>query len=163
MIEVKSAWSAIESHILSLVNQIKKSKKKYNWIVSLNRGGLIPGVRLSYVLGIKHAVLSLESYTKRNSKVSMSVGGLSKIGEFKKKDRFLIVDDIADSGESLIRAMGEIVPSTFLPIDTATIHYKTKSLVKPSYFAEEVPNNVWVVYPWESLGETRKKKQDARK
>jgi hypothetical protein len=165
MIEVKVAWSAIESHVLGLVNQIKKSKKKYNWIVSLNRGGLYAGVRLSHLMGIRHGVLSVESYSYKKKKDIRGDTVISMVGGFKNGDRVLLVDDIADSGDSLVFAAQRIrdLASNVGQIETATIHYKPKSIVEPNYFAEEVPNDVWVVYPWASLGETRKKKQDAGK
>ena len=31
-----------------------------------------------------------------------------------------------------------------------TLHYKTSSIAKPEYFAEEIPEDFgWIVYPWE--------------
>ena len=87
------------------------------------------------------------------------------VGEFKSGDRVLLVDDIADSGESLVFASQRI--RDFAPkvakIDTATIHYKPKSIVEPNFIGKKIENDVWIVYPWESLEETAKKKKDANK
>lgn len=166
MIEAKPSWEEIASLVASLAVQARKRKKKYDWIVSLNRGGLIPGVRLSHILGVKHAVMSVESYTKSGKKKAM-VGdnGVSMVGWFGRGDSILIVDDIADSGESLAFAMQRVRSSCpgAKSIDTATIHYKPKSVVEPTFIAKKIEDDIWVVYPWESLEETTKKRRDASK
>lgn len=164
MIEVKPSWEEISSLISNIARETKKKKKSYDWIVSLNRGGLIPGVRLSHILGSRHAVISVESYTKSGKKKPLVADlGISMVGEFKKGNSILIVDDIADSGESLVFAMQRIrsnCPGAKL-IDTATIHYKSKSIVCPDFVGKNINNDVWVTFPWESLQETKKKKKDA--
>lgn len=164
MLESKLTWDEIASLISNLALQIKKKKKKYDWIVSLNRGGLIPGVRMSHILGARHAVLSIESYTRMGKKKPLIAdNGISMIGEFRKRDTILIVDDIADSGESLAFALHRVRASCpeVKAIDTATIHYKARSVVEPTFFAEKINDDIWITFPWESLQETTKKKRNS--
>jgi hypoxanthine phosphoribosyltransferase len=52
----------------------------------------------------------------------------------------LIVDDIADSGETLL---------PYKIYQTAVLHYKMQSEHIPTYYVEEVDDNVWLSYPWE--------------
>ena len=122
-------------------------------------------MRLSHLLGVRHGVLSVESYSGKKKKEMRGDTGISMVGEFKSGDRVLLVDDIADSGESLVFASQRI--RDFAPkvakIDTATIHYKPKSIVEPNFIGKKIENDVWIVYPWESLEETAKKKKDANK
>tara|TARA_Y100001972_G_scaffold115647_1_gene152603 strand:- start:324 stop:722 length:399 start_codon:yes stop_codon:yes gene_type:complete len=57
----------------------------------------------------------------------------------------LIIDDIADSGETLKLWQKEFKDSIF-----ATLHYKNISKVKPDIFAKEIEEDYgWIVYPWE--------------
>jgi len=57
----------------------------------------------------------------------------------------LIIDDIADSGETLKLWQKEFRDSIF-----ATLHYKNISKVKPDIFAKEIEEDYgWIVYPWE--------------
>ena len=57
----------------------------------------------------------------------------------------LILDDIADSGETLELWQRDFKDSIF-----ATLHYKNISKVKPDIFAEEIEEDYgWIVYPWE--------------
>ena len=54
----------------------------------------------------------------------------------------LVVDDICDSGVTLKDSPG---------VYTATLHYKSSAIVKPSVYASLLLNeNQWVVYPWEN-------------
>ena len=54
----------------------------------------------------------------------------------------LVVDDICDSGVTIKEAPGSY---------TATLHYKSSAIVKPSVYASLLLNeSQWVVYPWEN-------------
>ena len=57
----------------------------------------------------------------------------------------LILDDIADSGETLELWKRDFKESIF-----GTLHYKNISKVKPDIFAEEIEEDYgWIFYPWE--------------
>jgi hypothetical protein len=54
----------------------------------------------------------------------------------------LVVDDICDSGKTIKEAPG---------VYTATLHYKSSAIAKPSVYASLLLNeNQWLVYPWEN-------------
>lgn len=55
----------------------------------------------------------------------------------------LVVDDIADTGKTLFD-LGQ-------SWDTATLYYKIRSSVKPTYYAQETSN--WIVFPYERIDE----------
>jgi len=57
----------------------------------------------------------------------------------------LIIDDIADSGETLKLWQNDFKDSIF-----ATLHYKSISIVEPDIFAKKIEEDYgWIVYPWE--------------
>jgi hypoxanthine phosphoribosyltransferase len=62
----------------------------------------------------------------------------------------LIVDDIADSGETLKYAVSKLKGNGCESIQTASVFYKPCSKFKPDYFAKEVEETTWIVQPWES-------------
>ena len=89
------------------------------FIHGLSRGGLIPAVMLSHVSGIKYTN-DINLFSKENT---------------------LIIDDIADSGETLKKWQG---------YTTATLVYKPHtSIIKPDIFASEHAGDEWIVFPWE--------------
>lgn len=55
----------------------------------------------------------------------------------------LVVDDICDSGYTLENTVG---------LYTAALHYKSHtSKFKPTFYSEELTEDFWIVYPWESV------------
>jgi hypothetical protein len=71
-----------------------------------------------------------------------------------RQKRVLIVDDVADRGDSLILAKNHVQDNGALETKLATLHYKPWSRLKPDYFAREYKS--WIVYPWEIV-ETKRK------
>jgi len=61
--------------------------------------------------------------------------------------RILLVDDIADSGRTLKRAIGYLKRFRPKTIATVTMFYKPRSAFKPDYFAEQTDK--WVIFPHE--------------
>jgi|TARA_R100001530_G_C4307705_1_gene152163 hypoxanthine phosphoribosyltransferase len=57
----------------------------------------------------------------------------------------LIVDDIADTGKTL-----KPYSEAFF---TATLHYKSRSIVTPDIYIKKVENKDWIVYPYEMSSE----------
>jgi hypoxanthine phosphoribosyltransferase len=144
-------WSEIEKLVKSLAKQINK---KYDVIIGINRGGLIPSVMLSHLTKIRHGVTTIESYQgKKKSRQHKTSLHISMIGELGPTSRVLLVDDIADSGESLIEVIKVLhkLGCTEGNVDTATLHYKAQSKFKPTFYGKEVPNYDWLNYPWEKL------------
>ncbi|MDQ7043233.1 MAG: phosphoribosyltransferase family protein [Sulfurimonas sp.] len=68
--------------------------------------------------------------------------------DFKDKKRVLVVDDIADSGETL-QAVMNYLEKNFQDIEfkSATLFYKKSSLYEPHYWINEA--NEWIEFFWE--------------
>lgn len=151
MVNEKVTWEQIEDLIVELEIQIKKSKKKYDLIIGINRGGLVPSVMMSHRLNVPHGVHTVHSYQGTEKKELKTDLYISMIGLIKAHHNILLVDDISDSGESLKAALKSIrkKDSDAVNMDIATLHYKPKAIVKPNYFGKEIEDDVWVMYPWE--------------
>lgn len=117
----------------------------YDEIVAIARGGLTLGHLLSDYLRIPISSITIQSYTDIQKQGQVQItAGLAKIIKDKK---ILLVDDIADTGKTLVRAttyLGEFNP---LSIATATMFYKPHCSVKPTYYSEETDK--WILLPFE--------------
>lgn len=114
-------------------------------IVGISRGGLVPARIMSDILGIKEvAILGIRFY-KGMGKTEESPVITQDISIEIKGKRILIVDDVADSGKSLIFAKEYLKGAK--EVKTATLHYKPVSTYKPDYFVSST--TAWIVYPWE--------------
>jgi hypoxanthine phosphoribosyltransferase len=73
----------------------------------------------------------------------------------------MVVDDVADTGESLKVAVEHLEACGAKAIRTATLYYKPQSCFKPDFFI--VQTEQWVVFPWERLETTRRLFDEAKK
>ena len=111
-----------------LVEKIKAGLdlSKIEMIYTYLRGGLPIAVHLSHALNIK-------MFTDE-----------TPVDFYKyEPGTILVVDDIADTGETII------VQHIIYP--TATLFYKPRSVVKPTFYVRETSD--WIVFPWELIDE----------
>ena len=85
---------------------------------------------------------------------------------FESKDNLLVIDDVVDTGRTF-SDIKEVLDLLIEEIPTfqyklAAIHYKPGAIIKPEIYLQEVPNDTWVVYPWEHLDD-RKYEREAFK
>ena len=68
--------------------------------------------------------------------------------------KILLVDDVADSGESLQLAKKHILKQNNVEVKIATIYKKNKSKIDPDYYEKTIKN--WIIFPWEIKETSRK-------
>lgn len=116
-------------------------------IVGIARGGWIPARLLADFFGNRRtANIKIEFYDN-TSRASDNPIITQEISENVESKVVLVVDDVADSGKSLIAAVEHVKKMNPKEIRTATLYYKKHSMLKPDYYIRETQS--WVVYPWE--------------
>jgi len=123
-------------------------------LVAIGRGGWAPGRLLSDFLGNPNLTdLKVEHY------VGTRKQGAARIRYPLRADlqgqQVLVVDDVTDTGASLRLALEHIRPQRPSLVRTLVLHHKAASPFVPDYFARELVEWRWVIYPWaliEDLG-----------
>ena len=125
------SWKQLDSYVNELCEQITNYCKMHNMHLSdlngvygIPRGGLILAVLISHKLNLPYVDRLQTLYGKR----------------------FLVVDDIADSGETLNQMKAEVFEHALF----ATIHYNPNSIIEPQFWVKEKITD-WIVYPWEQV------------
>jgi hypoxanthine phosphoribosyltransferase len=109
------SWEEIDKIIDIISLKIIRNYPEINSILGIKRGGLIPAVILSHKLSLP---IVDQAYFDT-----------------------LVVDDICDSGNTLLNGPG---------IYTAVLLYKPHtSIFIPSMWGEEYKGDEWIVFPWE--------------
>jgi len=140
-------WNDIYSGCLELADKIKESGFKPEIIVGVARGGWIPARILSDLLCNTYvASMRVEFYkgiaeTAKKPVISQQVSA-SVIGK-----RVLVVDDVADTGESLTVVRRDLLARKAADVKIATLHCKPKSVLRPDFYVRET--SAWIVYPHE--------------
>jgi hypoxanthine phosphoribosyltransferase len=159
MQEKHLSWADIDS--LSAELRKKIGDNKYDWVVSINRGGCIPGVILSEMLSAKHGVVSVLNYDKKTrSKLHRTESDLyiSQIGFIKPHHKVLFVDNVIRSGDTIKAAIkaAKKVDGDIKIVDTACLHLDVHSTHTPTYHVGTLEGKEWIVYPWEEHDKPRK-------
>ncbi|HEY4497409.1 MAG TPA: phosphoribosyltransferase [Candidatus Paceibacterota bacterium] len=110
----KYTWRQFDQDIHRIARRAQKLNKKFDGVWGPPRGGLPLAVCLSHTL-----------------RLPLLVKPMSKT---------LIVDDIADTGKTLVRFADSHV--------VATIFYHKQSIFEPTIWLRQ-KKNFWIMFPWE--------------
>ncbi len=130
-----------------LSRQIKSSGFKPDLVIGIARGGLVPArIVCDFLLQKDLATIKVEHWGiaatlgKAEIKFPLPVDIKGK--------KILIVDDVADTGDTFSVIMDYIEKKNPLEVKTAVLHYKTCSTCAPDYWAEKQDDWKWIIYPW---------------
>lgn len=138
-------WS--EYHVLTqkLAAAILSHNGTHDGIVAISRGGLTLGHLLSDLLRLPVSTFAIQSYTDIQTHGEATVTQTLK--EPITGKRILLVDDVADSGKTLLRAIEYLKELGPASIETVTLFYKPHSEFRPDFFAKITKK--WILFPYE--------------
>ncbi len=158
---VAPSWDKIYDMLIELARRIRDSGFRPDLIVGVCRGGWAPARIMSDLLeNANTASIRIEFYlapgvTARKPVISQAI--MVPV----KGINVLVVDDVADTGESLKVAVEHLDVCGAKGVKTATLYYKPKSCVKPDFFI--IQTDQWIIFPWERLESTRRLLNEAEK
>lgn len=140
-------WDDIYKQCEVIASKIKSNPKNIpDTIIAIGRGGMIPARILSDMLNVKNVQMyNIQMYTGVNTKGAITQSFNGNVY----KCNVLLVDDIVDSGKTIDCAITNISGRDANSIRVASLLCKKSVTRKPSYYADDCENDVWVVYPWE--------------
>jgi len=129
--------------------KIIESGFKPDIVIGLARGGWFTARIICDYLNIDDLVSMKVEHWGTTAKISLPEARLKYPFEVDLKGKkVLLVDDITDTGESLILAKNVASKLNPAEIRTAVMQYMTSSKIKPDYYAEVINEWIWMVYPW---------------
>ena len=156
-------WKEYNLIVEKLAIQIHKSGYKPDLLIGIARGGLPIIDVLSRIFKLKCAYLAVESYSGKGvedeqgnivfsremSSIAPNMGG-----------RILLCDDLSDTGITFDKSIDwlkkyEPIKNKIEEIKTATLFKKKKSTFEPDFCAVKLPDNPWIVQPFEIYEELR--------
>lgn len=119
-------WNQIEYAVADIANFINNGNYSNYKIIGLPRGGLIPAVLLSHRT-------SLPLITKPEI-----------------NDHLIIIDDIIDSGETIIKTVNELKNWGIQPV-VCSLYYRLDNGFTPDWWVHGIKNDDprWIQFPWE--------------
>ena len=137
-------WDQLHRDARFLAAELMRKHRPFRGIVAITRGGLIPAAILGRELGCRLIEsVSVASYageegTQQEPKL-LKAPEAAGDGE-----GFLIVDDLVDSGVTA-RYVREMLPKAVF----ACLYAKPDGRPYTDHFVTEVPQDTWVLFPWD--------------
>ena len=124
----------------------KLHNERFDTIIAVSRGGLTLAHMLSEALDIRDVQsIQTQLYDDTHKRECITIKGSCTLSP---NAHVLVVDDIADSGETLHALFNTLTlkhpKSTF---KTATLFYKRSSRFEPDYWVKEA--DAWIEFFWE--------------
>lgn len=139
------SWNTYHTIAQKLAATILDNDKSFDQIVAISRGGLTLGHLLSDLLMIPISIITIQSYTDIQTAGVATL--TSKLQNSIKKKRILLVDDVSDSGKTLVRAIKYLRRAGAAHVTSVTMFYKPHSIHRPDYFAKQTTH--WILFPYE--------------
>jgi uncharacterized protein len=138
-------WDEYHSLTRKLAQQILTEKICVDEIVAISRGGLTLGHLLTDLLRVPISTFTIQSYTdiQKSGEVKITKPLATPLDG----KTVLLVDDVADRGNTMVRAIEYLKMFTPKKIYTLTLYYKPHSVYKPNYFAQKT--SAWISFPYE--------------
>ncbi len=149
-------WKEVVNWCRELAEKIVASGWKPDIIVAIARGGYVPARLLCDFLNINDLVSVQILHWGRAAEITAKAHVKYPVKIDLSGKNVLIVDDIADTGESIIVAK-EYITQNCNPKDVkvATMQWISPVCkIKPEYYVEDVREWVWYQYPWTRLEDT---------
>ena len=132
---------------LDVAKKILREGCIYDVIVGVSRGGLIPTRLLSDFLDIKDVrIIKSIYYTGTGERLDRPRIDLTALGDIRNMN-VLLVDDVADTGDTLALIREKLLERGASRVDIATLYVKPWRRVKVKYYSTETEK--WIVFPWE--------------
>lgn len=144
-------WEQYLQLVNELAIKIFDSGWRFNHVISILRGGFYMGHALATKFNTSHTAICCSSYREEQGKVQSKLM-ISNIEIDPKADgRWLIVDDLVDSGQTLSEVM-HMIHSRYPEVKckTAVGWKKTGSSFQPDYYGDSVDKDIWIDQPFET-------------
>jgi hypoxanthine phosphoribosyltransferase len=118
----------------------------FTHVVGISRGGLVPATIISYELELPLTTIHVSSYEGKERKGI--IGNMNQLFDIPKNSKLLIVDDICDSGETT-NWVNKQLETEEIKHEIACVFIKEQHKGKIRFYGSVVPDDKWIVFPWE--------------
>jgi len=148
------SFQEVHDMVRHVAEDVKASGYSPTTVIGLARGGWIPARLICDFLGITDLLSLKVEHWLQTGKVKDEATIRYPLNIDLSEKTLLVVDDITDTGKSLITSTEYLKQFNPSKMRTVTMQYFPKSKFKPNYFSEEVKEWVWFIYPWNWIEDT---------
>ncbi len=140
-------WPDVERACMEIADEIRSRGLASHMLVGISRGGLVPLRLISdYTASRSVSTLGVRFYEDLGRTADLPEVFFPVQGDVSGQS-VVLIDDISDTGESLIAAKKHLLEKGASEIVIATICKKPHTKLDPEICTFETPR--WVIFPWE--------------
>ena len=130
-------WKKIDVLVKTTTRKIKLKNKKYDAILGIKHGGIIPTKLISKELKIEN----IKFISIKNKQII-----IDEFPSLKKNEKYLVIDEIFDSGYTY-KIVYNIIKDFDHDFVVLISRYKPEN--KKVIFGELLNHDKWIIFPWE--------------
>ena len=137
-------WEQFHRDSRVLAWRLLETKKKWDRIIAVARGGLVPAAIIARELDIHYVdTVCISSYTLKDQGELSILKRITGLKDYREK--YLIIDDLVDTGKTG-KAVRDMIPGAYF----ATVYAKPDGQPMVDTFVTEVSQDTWVLFPWDT-------------
>lgn len=144
------SWDDFGAAVRALAQDVVDDGFTPTVLLAIARGGLPVGGALAYALGLKNCcVINVEYYAGVDVRLDVPVilpPALHLVDL--ENERLLVVDDVADTGETL-QLVAETIRPVVAELRTAVLYEKPRSVVRCDFVWRRTDR--WIDFPWSAV------------
>jgi hypoxanthine phosphoribosyltransferase len=130
-------WEEVESLTRIVADKIRRSNKKYDAILAITKGGIVPARLMARELDIDY----IQLIPVRNKKLRKEEMPL-----LVKDKKYLIIDEICDTGNTFCKVHDAV---RLFDCDFAFLISRYEHNSRGMYVGKVLNHKKWIVFPWE--------------
>ena len=150
MEEYEISYNEINFYARMIARRVEDTES-ITHVVGLARGGLVRATVVSYALDKPLLTYGISSYEGSKKTENFHINQSLNLNELKEKNNnlhILVVDDICDTGDTIKYFTNKLLVAG-IRNTTACIYTKEKHTQLLDHYGLVVPDNKWIVFPWE--------------
>lgn len=145
------SWEDLDGLVAGMAERL--IGERFDLMLAITRGGLVPAGMLAYRLGIRNIlVAAVEFYDDAGHPGPRPTFFQFPADPLLRGQRILVVDEVWDSGTTIHAVTERVRQAGGIPM-TAVLHWKpARSIVPEAPDVHAVTTDAWVVYPFKAGG-----------
>jgi hypoxanthine phosphoribosyltransferase len=141
-------WHQSYSLAKQLARRIRESGFRPDIVIAIGRGGYVPArVVCDFLLQERLTSIKIEHWGIAAHRMERATVCFPLAVDITGQD-VLIVDDVTDTGETLVAAVDYLRSLGCGELRTGVLQHKASSVFRPDFCGEQVDEWRWIIYPW---------------
>jgi xanthine phosphoribosyltransferase len=136
------SWDQLHRDCRALTHELVALGHKWDGIIAITRGGMIPAGIIARELGIRVVdTISVRTYSHKEISEPVVLNDVTATTD---GENYLLIDDLVDTGKTA-KFVRERLPKAYF----ATVYAKPEGRPLVDNFITEVPQDTWIYFPWD--------------